>query len=61
MWPALARMILKQVLGGPEVKARVIAELRNAAKGTDNKIDDSLVDAVDVIWDVVCPIIVGKV
>lgn len=56
----IGRMILKKMLGRPELKERIIAALRAEASKTDTKIDDSLVDATDVAWDIVIPLIVGK-
>lgn len=56
----LGRAILKKILGKPEIKTRVIEALRAEAKKSDTKIDDSAVDAVEVIWDVVMPVLLGK-
>lgn len=55
----VVRMALASLLGNPEVKKRVVDELRAEAKKTDSKLDDEAVDAFAAIWDVVVPAI-GK-
>lgn len=57
----ILRLLLGQILGSPEVKARIMAELRDAAKKTETTFDDSAVDAFEGIWSIVVPVIVGKV
>lgn len=61
MVPAvIARMVLRQVLGRPEVKKRVIEALRQAAQKTETKFDDAAVDAFEDIWSVTVPVLLGK-
>lgn len=58
--PFFARFLLGKVLGNPEVKKRVMEELAKAAQRTDTKLDDDAVRVVGEVWDVVVPVIVGK-
>jgi len=43
------------------LKKKIFADLRTAAQRTDVKLDDAGVDALEVVWDVVVPILIGKV
>lgn len=57
----LARMLLKQILADKSVKERLVKELRAAAQKTDQtKIDDYAVDVFSATWDIVVPVIIGK-
>ena len=56
----LGRAILKRVLGRSSVRDQVFASLRAAAKKTETKIDDAAVDIIEEAWDVVIPVIIGK-
>jgi hypothetical protein len=56
----LARMILARFLLDPAVKKQVLVELRLAAKGTDNALDDRAVDNFETIWDIVVPVLLKK-
>ena len=51
--------MLAKILTSPEVKKRVFDELRSAAKKSDTKLDDAGVDAAEVVWDVIVPIVAG--
>lgn len=53
-------LILRQLLGSYETKHRVFTALRQAAEGTDTKLDNEAVDVVEKVWDVVIPILIGK-
>lgn len=55
-----ARILLRALLMAPETKKRVVAALREAAKQTDSKVDDAAVDTFEAAWDVVVPVLVGK-
>ena len=56
----IGRAILKRLLMRPEIRQRAIEALRKEAAKTDTKIDDTAVDAVETIWDVVLPVVLGK-
>jgi hypothetical protein len=61
MIPAsFARLLLRAVLMAPDTKRRVVEALRYAAKQTDSKVDDAAVDTFEAAWDVVVPVLVGK-
>ncbi len=55
----LARAVLGKILGDATVKRQILNELRNVAAKSDTKIDDEAVDALEVIWDVAGPILLG--
>lgn len=56
----LGRLILKKMLMRPEVRDRAISALRKEAAKTETKIDDTAVDAFETVWEVVLPVILGK-
>ena len=56
----LALAILKRILGRPELKQRVLVELRKAAANTETEIDDGFVDMFEDAWDVVIPVVLTK-
>ena len=56
----VAMAILKRVLGQPMLKLRVIEGLRKEAAKSETKIDDEAVDIMSEAWDVIIPILVGK-
>ena len=56
----LGRAILKKLLMNPEMKKRIMDALKKEAAKTETKLDDTAVDAFDVVWDVVLPILLGK-
>lgn len=53
-------MIFGKILSDDSVKKQIFLELRNAAAKSDTKIDDEAVDALEVAWGIVVPIIVGR-
>lgn len=57
MFLVLGRMILARVLADDNVKKLVIAELREAAKKSETKFDDSAVDALDSMWGVIANVV----
>ena len=59
-WQALGRMIFKKILSNDETKKKVMAELKKAAKDSDNKIDDNVVEVLDAVWDVFAAVLVTK-
>ena len=59
-WPLIGRLVLGKLVSDEKTKARVIAELREAAKDTENGIDDAAVDALEACWDVLFPVMLGK-
>lgn len=56
----IGKLILGKLLANETMKAAVFKALREAAKRTDNTLDDSAVDVIQVIWDVVVPILTQK-
>lgn len=57
---ALAVLVVRQILGSPEVKRRVFEALRSAAKDTTTKIDDGFVDMAEEAWSIAVPVVIGK-
>ena len=60
MFGFIARAILKRALGKMSIKKNIFDALRAKAKETENKLDDAGVDALEIGWDVIIPIIIGK-
>lgn len=56
----IAQAILKRVLGQAMLKTRVIEGLRKEAAKSETKIDDQAVDIFAEAWEVIVPILVGK-
>ncbi len=56
----IGRMILKKLLLNDVTKKRIMDALRAEAKKTDTVIDDEAVDIFEAGWDVILPVVLGK-
>lgn len=61
MWQTIGRMILRKILTAPETKQRVMVQLRDLAAKSESKIDDTAVDVVSEVWDVVVGTVTSKI
>ena len=57
----LLRALLGKILMNPATKAAVMGALASHAVRTDTKLDDEAVVIFGEIWNVVVPVIVGRV
>lgn len=57
----VGRMILKRLLGSPDVRKKIFDALDAEAKKTETKIDDDAVAVFKTVYDVAMPIIVGQI
>lgn len=60
MLQGLLRALLGKLLMNPKTRERIFHALREQARKTDTQLDDAGVDAFETAWDVVVPILVGK-
>ncbi len=52
MYGILAKLLFGKLLKDAEVKKRVFEALRHETTKTSTKLDDTAVDAVEVVWSV---------
>lgn len=56
----IAKHILKKAMNKNDIKENIFADMRKKAKESDNKLDDAGVEALAIAWDVIIPIIIGR-
>lgn len=61
MFAPLARLLLGKVLSSKDLKEKVFGELKKKAAQSETTIDDDAVKIVEEVWDVVIPVILGKI
>jgi len=59
-WKTIARACLGKYLSNPKLKEQVFLDLRSQAQKTETKFDDAAVDTFEDMWNVVMPVLLGK-
>ncbi len=56
----LAKILIGKLLSSESVKEKVFNELKKKAADSETTIDDEAVEVFGEIWDVVIPVLLGK-